>query len=605
MRLATRRTERPVSLPPRVRGLLGYARPTKGPSRDELTPKLVLVAAIRVGVVSIALAVLLVATALNPPTDADVAATWQYGLIGATYGLSLIYAALLRKPRLALPLAYAQTVLDGLIVTVLVLMTGGAESVFSFAYVFAVLGASVTVYRKGAFTAAIASSAMFSGVVGLQLARALDALPPIDPRAAASSLLVQTVGLLLVAVLASRLAETARITGKRLAEKEVDYEQLQELHAAILRSLPAGLMTVDAEGVVRFANESARAILGRRIGQLVGHPLAEVVPSMTPAWNRVRASGYPDRRERFEEGYERPDGGNIRLGFSFAPLRVGAVIAPSGIVVFQDVTNIVRLKEAVERAERLATVGKFAAGLAHEVRNPLASMCASIDVLAQSLEVSDGTERLMRNVVKEAERLNGLITDFLAFAKPRKLHLKDTDLGDLVTGVLAMFENDALVRHCQIHRKLALGVRASVDEPLLRQVVWNLVRNAAEAMRPAGGTLWVETKMEDRHPTLVVRDTGPGISPERLRRVFDPFYTTKEGGSGLGLAITHSIVEAHGAEIGIDSRDGEGTQVRIRFSRDRREVSLSLPPLTDSGVVKTDDLELPQPPVAAQSAVET
>lgn len=586
------RAEGPVA-PPRFRSLLERPQPPADPSRNGLTPKLILVAAIRVGVVSVVLAVLLLATALDPPSEADGTETWQYGLIGATYGLSLVYAALLRTRRIAFWLAYAQTVLDGLIVTVLVLMTGGAESVFSFAYVFAVLGASVTVYRRGALTAAFASSAMFGAVVVLQLARALDTLPPIEPRAAASSFLVQMVGLLLVAALASRLAETARITGKRLAEKEVDYEQLQELHAAILRSLPAGLMTVDSEGVVRFANEAARGILGRRIGQLVGHALAEVVPSMTPAWNRVRANGYPDRRERFEEGYERPDGGIIRLGFSFAPLRAGAVSAPNGIVVFQDVTNIVRLKEAVERAERLATVGKFAAGLAHEVRNPLASMCASIDVLAQSLPGSEGMERLMRNVVKEAERLNGLITDFLAFSKPRQLNLKDTDLGELVTDVLAMFENDTLVRHCRIQQKLAPGIRASVDEHLLRQVVWNLMRNAAEAMGTSGGTLSVETISDHEHPTLVVRDTGPGIAEERLRRVFDPFYTTKERGSGLGLAITHSIVEAHGAEISIDSRDGEGTEVRIRFSRDRREVSLALPPSTDRGVIKTEEFELP------------
>lgn len=567
---------------------------------------------------SVALAVVLIVTAMRPEPDVATV-NWQYGLIGATYGLSLVYAALLRTRRLVVPLAYVQTVLDGLIVTVLVVMTGGAESVFSFAYVFAVLGASITLYRKGAFIAAVAASGMFAIVVGLQLAQALESLPIIAPRSAASSLLVQVVGLMLVAALASRLAETARITGKRLAEKEVDYEQLQELHAAILRSLPAGLMTVDGHGFVRFANEAARAILGRRIGQLIGHRLEEVVPSMIHAWTSVQRSEFADRRKRFEEGYERPDGGSIRLGFSFAPLRVRAVAAPGAIVVFQDVTNIVRLKEAVERAERLATVGKFAAGLAHEVRNPLASMCASIDVLAQSLPVSGGAERLMKNVVKEAERLNGLITDFLAFARPRELNLKQTDLSDLVYDVLAMFENDTLVRHCRIERRLGEGVRASVDEPLLRQVIWNLMRNAAEAMSPNrreamspdgdamspnggeetgpnGGTLMVETLVVEKHPTLIVRDTGPGISEERLRRVFDPFYTTKEGGSGLGLAITQTIVEAHGAEIAIESRAGVGTEVRISFSPELREVSVSIPPVGDTGYIKTDDLELPTPP---------
>jgi two-component system sensor histidine kinase PilS (NtrC family) len=562
---------------------------------EELFPRLALVALIRVGVVTAALGLLFAINWLNPPNRMADVETWQYVLIGSVYGLSLVYGALLRVRHLLVPLVHVQAVLDALVVSVLVLMTGGAESIFAFAYVFAVLGASLTLYRRGGLISAAGSMLMYGTIVVLQLSRAVAVLPRIDTAQALISYFVHSLGVALVAVLGSTLAERARVTRRQLAEKESDLEQLQELHAAILRSLPAGLLTVDGDGVVRYVNEAAKAILRLDDEGTVGHPLAALIPPMHAAWARVRARGFPERRERFEEGHQRPDGSNIRLGFSFAPLSVKQGDLPSVIVVFQDVTDIVRLKEAVERAERLATVGKFAAGLAHEVRNPLASMCASIDVLQSTLQIPDSMRRLMSNVVREAERLNGLITDFLAFSRPRKLELRDVDLGELVQGVLVMFENDELMQRCRIERRLALGVRASVDADLVRQVIWNLVKNAGEAMAPGGGgTLFLETKMHEQQPVLVVRDTGPGIDEERLRRIFDPFYTTKEGGSGLGLAITHSILEAHGAKLTIESTLGEGTTVQVRFRRDLAGLSVEVPQGTNPGATgpTTDELEI-------------
>ena len=561
---------------------------------DELAPRLALVALIRVAVVTAALALLFAFNWLNPPNRLVDVQTWQYVLIGAVYGLSLVYGALLRVRRLLVPLVYAQAVLDALVVSVLVLMTGGVESIFAFAYVFAVLGASLTLYRRGGLISAAGSMLMYGTIVVLQVNRTVGVLPRIETGQALFSYFVHSLGVALVAVLASTLAERARVTRRRLAEKESDLEQLQELHAAILRSLPAGLLTVDGVGVVRYANEAAKGILRAEDEQILEAPLRALIPSMHGAWSRVNAEGPSERRERFEEAHVRPDGTSIRVGFSFAPLAVMQGGLPSSIVVFQDVTDIVRLKEAVERAERLATVGKFAAGLAHEVRNPLASMCASIDVLQSTLQIPEPMRRLMSNVVKEADRLNGLITDFLAFSRPRKLELEDLDLGDLVQGVLSMFENDELMRRCKIERRLALGVRASLDEDLVRQVVWNLVKNAGEAMAPEGGSLYIETAMRDLQPVLVVRDTGPGIEEARLKRVFDPFYTTKEGGSGLGLAITHSIIEAHGAKMSIESTPGEGTTVTVRFRRDLSGLSVEVPQSTNPGALgtTTDEFEI-------------
>lgn len=563
------------------------------PFEAELAPKLLAVAIIRVVVVTLALGALFALTWLWPPPEGppDVQ-TWQYTLIGVVYGLSLVYGALLRVRRLIVPLAYVQAVLDALVVSVLVLMTGGVESIFVFAYVFAVLGASVTLYRRGGVISAAVSLLLFGIVVMVQLDGGLDVLPAADTGAALLAYFVQGIGLALVALLGSTLADRARTSRQQLAEKQSDLEQLEELHASILRSLPAGLMTIDGDGVVRYANEAARSILQVQGDAVLGNAIRDVVPAMHSVWERARDRLFREPRERYEDAHVRPDGASIRVGFSFAPLALSQDDLPSSIVVFQDVTDIVRLKEAVERAERLATVGKFAAGLAHEVRNPLASMCASIDVLKANMEVPAPMQRLMVNVEREAERLNGLIGDFLAFSRPRKLEMKETDLGELLQGVLSMFENDRLMAGCTIHRKLDLGVRASIDEGLVRQVIWNLVKNAGEAMKD-GGELYVETKMQDLEPVIVVRDTGPGIPEVRRQRVFDPFYTTKEGGSGLGLAISHSIVEAHGGKLTLDSAPGRGTEVLIRFRRDLRGLTVRVPQSTNPGALEstTDELD--------------
>lgn len=565
------------------------------PLDAELPPKLLAVAIIRVVVVTLALAALFAMSALNPPTDRTVEVeTWQYVLIGTVYALSLVYGALLRVRRLIIPLAYVQAAFDAIVVSVLVLMTGGVESVFAFAYVFAVLGASMTLYRPGGLISAAVALLLFGMLLILQIEGAVGWLPKVDTGPALLSYFVHSLGLALVALLGSTLAERARVTRHQLAEKQSDLAQLEELHAAILRSLPAGLMTIDGEGIVRYANEAAKGILRAEHEAVVGHPLQEAVPGMYEAWRETIAAEFKEPRARHEQSHTRPDETTIRVGFSFAPLAVTQDDLPSSIIVFQDVTDIVRLKEAVERAERLATVGKFAAGLAHEVRNPLASMCASIDVLKSQLEVPPGLDRLMANVEKEAVRLDGLIGDFLAFSRPRKLEMKETDLGELVEGVLSMFENDQLMAQCRIHKKLDLGVRAAVDEGLVRQVLWNLVKNAGEAMAPDGGDLFVEATMQELSPVIVVRDTGPGIPEERRGRVFDPFYTTKERGSGLGLAISHSIVEAHGGRLALDSRPGEGTEVTLRFRKDLSGITVRVPQSTNPGSLEstTDELEL-------------
>lgn len=549
---------------PRLASLSGLAPPERDPNETETTElsrKMLVVAAIRVAAVTLTLGAL-VAFGLVPASPGR---TWQYVLIGAVYALSLGYVFVLRRRPLVVPLAYVQVVFDSVIVSLVVLMTGGIESIFSFAYMIVAVEGAILLYRRGAVTALVSDFLMYGTILLVQIDHNWTMMPEVVFGPAIFSFFMHQAGTAAVAFLSSTLAEKAQVSGRRLAEKQSDLEQLEELHAAILRSLPAGLMTVDGDGIVRFANEAAMGILRLPPAKLVGGPLQEISSTMHNAWERRRVSYVGGKnRERYEDSYRRHDGSEIRIGFSFAPLSIGR--STGSIIVFQDVTDIVRLKEAVERAERLATVGKFAAGLAHEVRNPLAAMCASIDVLKVSLSPPESMQRLMTNVVREAERLNGLISDFLLFARPRDLNLRTTDLSVLAQSVLDVFRNDALMQGQRVEGRIAPGVSAELDGDLVRQVLWNLVKNAAEAMaKKPGGTLTVQVTAGVDGARVLISDTGQGIPSSQLERIFEPFFTTKERGSGLGLAISHSIMEAHGGQMRIDSREGVGTEVHLLF----------------------------------------
>lgn len=549
------------------------ARLAPTPDGPALARSLFWVATVRVVLVTAALAIAFWQFRSSPFKNVEEVAYWQYLVIAAAYGFGLLGILALRQGRALRPVAFAQTVADAGIVTTVVLMTGGAESVFAFTYVFVVLEGSVVLLRAGAMVAMAVSTLLFGTVLLLQLGQTLpDLLPPVVASNAIFAFFVHSTGVGLVAILASNLATKLRIAGRQLAEREEDLERLGELHAGILRALPAGLLTVGPDGIIRFGNESAHAILHLPPRALVGASLCEVLPEVGAVHQAYDVEqrgdgqvGRMGRTRRHEASVDLSDGAVIRVGFSFAPLSMPE--GASTIVVFQDVTEVVRLEAAVERAERLALVGKFAAGLAHEVRNPLASMCASIDVLEASLDPPEGMRRLMENVVREAARLDNLIRDFLALARPRKLSFAKVDLGALVAGVLEVFENDRLMQGIEVALCVEGPVFATGDQDLLRQVLWNLVRNAAEAMQGAsnGATLRIEVSTTSEGPTVAVIDTGPGLGEEELRRAFDPFYSTKREGSGLGLAISQSIVQAHGGELELTSRPGSGARVVIHL----------------------------------------
>ncbi len=268
-----------------------------------------------------------------------------------------------------------------------------------------------------------------------------------------------------------------------------------------------------------------------------------------------------------------PEGSSLHLGIGAYVLRDASNAAAGEVVIFQDVTDVVAMERELRRSERLAAVGELSASIAHEIRNPLAAISGSIQMMK-----SDGpggrvdSDRLMGIVLREVDRLDGLITDFLSFARPGEPRIERVTLADLVGEVLEMFEAArpaAVGVECDLHAGLAVHA----DPGQLRQVLWNLLVNAAQAM-PDGGALRIEARpsrrgaaqgerfpgrMDEKKPVwaeITVMDQGVGIPKEIVDRVFDPFFTTKAGGTGLGLAIVHRVVAEHHGLVRVERRAG-------------------------------------------------
>jgi two-component system sensor histidine kinase PilS (NtrC family) len=480
-----------------------------------------------------------------------------YAIVGSIYFASLVAVVFLRSGRRLRAVAYLQIGGDVVAATGLAYLTGGAESFFTILYPLAIVNAAISLSRRGAMAAAAASAAAFGLLAVLMNAgmlappAALLERPPLDSARLLLTVFAHVSAFFLTAALASYLADALQGARTQLAS-------LSELHQSIVRSLSSGLLTVDGNLLVSFVNPAGEEILGLRQETVRGQSLADRFPELAEALHRSSPG-------RGEARVRRGDGGERILGHSIAPLvDASAPSRPGYVIVFQDLTPFRQLEEAMRRSDRLAAVGKLAAGLAHEIRNPLASMCGSIELLGSAPGLNAKDRRLMQIVLREGERLEALVRDFLSFARPTPPQLGRVDVGRLLAETLAVAGPEAKARGLTLSVETAPGLLVRCDGDQLKQVVWNLIRNAREAC-DSGGVLRVRLLRDGDCVVLEVEDSGAGIAAEDLARIFDPFFTTKERGTGLGLAIVHRIVEAHGGRIAVKSAPGQGSVFRIEL----------------------------------------
>jgi two-component system, NtrC family, sensor histidine kinase PilS len=420
---------------------------------------------------------------------------------------------------------------------------------------------------------AFLSGLLYGGIVVLQYSSPLAptaaaALPPI--RLALFTVGLNLFGLFAVAVLSGYLAEGQRRADVRLQRASNRIADLQAFNQHIIDSLPSGLATVDADGRLLSFNRAAQAITGLTLADALARNADEVLQFPRDVLDGMRGSG-GSGRYRAEFGFGRPDGSHIELGFSTAPF-----VTPAGLsgylVTFQDVTHSKRQEREARVQQRLAAVGEMAAGIAHEIRNPLASMSGSMQVLRQELSLNEEQAQLMDIVLRESERLNDTIRSFLAYARPQSREASRHDIRGVLNDTATLLRNSVELRedHEVVVDASDEPVWYFADENQIRQIVWNLATNGLRAM-PSGGRLRLSVAPElspnASEPGAVVRveDQGVGIAPAELDRIFQPFRGGFRGGTGLGLAIVHRIVTDYGGAIDVRSQPGVGTTVEVHL----------------------------------------
>lgn len=502
------------------------------------------------------------------------------GILALILALSLIYRAILPRVKNLNSFAYTQVMGDIALVTALVYLTGAEESIFASTYNLSIITGSILLYRRGGLIAASVSSLLYGGMLNL---RFFSVLPQAFKTALRSAqplgsdvfftIMINVSAFFIVALLSSYLAEQAKVSREELEVAQSDLSRLTLLHEHILQCLPSGLLTCDPQGRIIYANQSALSMIGAELQSILNKPLEEVFPQIPSRLFQEAARGVHDPQMRRQNmKYTRPDGRVLELGFSLAPLRGGDGALMGTIFHFQDLTQTVAMEQHLRRMDKLASIGEMAARIAHEIRNPLASVSGSIQILQKELSLDGPNRRLMEIVVRETRRLNGLLTDFLSFARPEHPKPKKMDLSKALRETLTLFMEQARST-CELKVQVSPGLIIYADSKKLRQVVWNLLNNALEAM-PQGGDLTVRAfrasgalpaglNTQEAWLVLEVEDSGVGIPEEVKDKVFDPFFTTKEKGTGLGLSIVHRLVEEMGGRIELQSQPGHGSRFMV------------------------------------------
>ncbi len=498
-----------------------------------------------------------------------------YFLIGATYALSLVYVATLRLAERRPWWADVQFAMDASLITAFIGVTGGITSYFSLLYCLPVAAASLVRYRSGAMKAATVAAVAYGLLIWAQYADAVGAITtpwgwvaagPLPDFATASYILgIHLLGFFAVAWLAGSLADASRSADARLKRASTAIADLREFNELVVNSLLSGLATADSEGRILTFNRAAATITGLAVQDVKGQPLVDVFQLSETSRLELVALGHM-KSMRAEVSFRRHQDERIELGLTATTLPF-----PDGrsgyLVAFQDVTEVRRLERQSRLQQRLAAVGEMAAGIAHEIRNPLASMSGSIQVLREELSLSDDQARLMDIVVKESDRLNDTIRSFLLYARPQRFAMRPLEITAIVRDVALLLRHGSDVgplHAVQVSAPMQ-EIWCEADDTQIRQVLWNLATNGLRAMTE-GGTLTIGVSTDDAGTvTLSVEDQGHGMNPEEIESLFQPFTSSFERGTGLGLAIVHRIVQDYGGSIDVASTPGRGASFRVRL----------------------------------------
>jgi two-component system, NtrC family, sensor histidine kinase PilS len=492
------------------------------------------------------------------------------------YAISAFYLLLLSIWKQYRLQSLLQVVSDVAMVTLVVYATGGADSSLNFLYPLVIIVACILLPQVWAYLVAALAFLLYGAVLDLSY---FGSLPPsssshIEFRTLQAIILVNLFAYMGVAYLAGRLSSKLQQVDVKLKDTSGALENLQALHENIVESISSGLITTALDGHITLVNGAAARLLQRSAQHMIGEGVQSLfldalpLPGPVPTHSEVRFVA----------------GNNFRKTFRVvvSSLTVPERGALGHVYTFDDLTEIRRLEREVRIQDKLAAVGRLAAAIAHEIRNPLTSIAGSVNMLSEVPNLNTEHRKLLQIVTRESERLNAIITDFLAYSRTKQYQFSSVDLLPLLQDTLTLLEHRLTQENSGVTVKRHFDLRNAIvqgDGDKLKQVFWNICENAVRAMK-AGGTLTVSVSSVEEDWQISFADTGPGINPQLAEKIFEPFQSHFEGGTGLGLAIVYQIMQAHDGKVWARSRPGQGCEFVLRLQRAASEpIALSSQPL--------------------------
>jgi two-component system sensor histidine kinase PilS (NtrC family) len=482
------------------------------------------------------------------------------GTILLWFSISLFYVILLsfwEEHRLQ---ATLQVVTDLIMVTLVVHETGGWDSSLNFLYPLVIIVAGILLPRAWARLIAAVAFILYGTVLELNYYGVVRSYCTTHPalKTLQGIIGVNLFAYLTVAYLAGLLVAKLREARVELKDASGALEDLQILHENIIQSISSGLITTGLDGHITLVNSAAQKLLERTSNELLGKPVAGLFLDALP-----NGESQTHAEVRFDSA------GTFR---KTARIRVAALNVPERgrlgyVYALDDLTEIRRLEREVRMQDRLAAVGRLAAAIAHEIRNPLTSIAGSVSMLSGVPEMSEEHRHLLDIVTRESHRLNGIITDFLAYSRGKQYHFDKADLVRLLQDTLT------LMRHRMTAENTGITIESNfafpealviADGDRIKQVFWNIAENAVRAMKE-GGTLKVSIERLGDEWQISFADTGTGMTPQQTEKIFEPFQSNFAGGTGLGLAVVYQIVQAHEGRIWARSKPGQGTTFILRL----------------------------------------
>ena len=502
--------------------------------------------------------------------------TYVAYFVAGVYIFTIISAILLRYVRRRfVRFAYIQIIIDALLTACLIYSTGGSQSIFTVIYFFPIITGALMLFRRGGLFIASVCTLSYGTIIALEYMGRFPNYFPVfwttpltNLQTAMHQFAIPGLSFFLVAVLSTLLSERLRWTEAALSRTSLDYGRLVLLYKQIFDDITTGIITVDSSGKISSFNRAAEEITGFSDTDVVGNMIEDYFPDLkSEKSNQIRPV----------VSITRKDGEKIPVGYSWAKLNMPRESEGDEdwrVFTMQDLSKIKKMEDQVRQAEKMAAIGEMAAGVAHEFRNPIAAISGATQMLSSEFEAGTPNQRLINIIVRECDRLTGTISHFLQFSKPVMPEKKWFSMNGLVNETLLLLKQTPNWNNIiRVKTDIPENLDCWADPRQIKQVLLNLINNASHAFKPdqpenqeifiKADEFSAENKVEKTW--IEIRDTGSGIPDKIKKKIFDPFFTTRENGTGLGLAIVRQIIESHGGEIQVTSKEGEGTCFVIRL----------------------------------------